>query len=404
VTIDTRFGSIFHPMHELLLSEVFPPRPGGSGRWLYEIYRRLDHRALALVDSAADGRESRDTLGNLTVIRQSFQLSETGGFCLLGFWQYLRLLQRVRSTSRGVPIELARAARVLPEGWVLWIWRRFFAGPPYHVFAHGEEINLMGIELGGVMSSRQHRWMASFVLADASRIIANSHNTASMLRDQWNVPEQKIWVVNPGVDASYFVPAERDRVARRRLGWDDRPVLLTVGRLQARKGHDSVIQALPKVLKAFPDLLYAIVGDGSEKERLDNLVDELGVRDSVRFYSLCDDAVVLSMYQQCDLFILANRQVGSDVEGFGMVLLEAAACAKPTLAGQSGGTKEAIVDGITGRLIDGTNCRAIGEAIENLLSSPSVAYSMGAAGRRRVEQDFDWPIIAAKVSKSLGID
>ena len=211
-------------------------------------------------------------------------------------------------------------------------------------------------------------------------------------------------VVNPGVDASYFVPVGCDPAVRGRLGWGQRPVLLTVGRLQARKGQDRVIQALPKVIQAVPDLVYAIVGDGSEKERLVKLVEGFGLQDSVRFYSDCDDATVLAMYQQSDLFILANRQIGSDVEGFGMVLLEAAACAKPTLAGNSGGTKEAIVDGTTGRVIDGDDSEAVATAIIDLLSSPTIAQSMGAAGRRRVEAEFDWPILAAKVGQAFGLD
>ena len=138
---------------------------------------------------------------------------------------------------------------------------------------------------------------------------------------------------------------------RARLGWGERRVVLTVGRLQKRKGHDMMIRALPAIRRAVPDVLYAIVGDGEERAALEQLAEQEGVRQSVQFLGEVDDETLVRCYQQCDLFALPNRQVGGDIEGFGMVLLEAQACGRPVLAGASGGTAETMRVPETGRVV-----------------------------------------------------
>ena len=123
---------------------------------------------------------------------------------------------------------------------------------------------------------------------------------------------------------------------RARLEWTGRRVVLTVGALQKRKGQDMMIRALPAIRQRCPDVLYAIVGEGWERPYLESLVAELSVADLVQFRATPADDELIECYQQCDLFALPNRQVGWDFEGFGIVLLEAQACGKPVVTGQSG--------------------------------------------------------------------
>ena len=186
------------------------------------------------------------------------------------------------------------------------------------------------------------------------------------------------------------------------MGWRDAPVLLTVGRLQARKGHDRVIEALPAILRHVPELRFVIVGNGPDRSRLESLAQSLDVAHAVEWHVVADDHQIRTFYQQCDLFILANRQIGSDVEGFGMVLLEAAACGKPTITGTSGGTREAIIDGVTGDLIDANDSQQIVQAVCRMFDNPRRCESLGRAGRQRVEQAFDWPILARQLERALG--
>jgi hypothetical protein len=171
---------------------------------------------------------------------------------------------------------------------------------------------------------------------------------------------------------------------RRKLGWGERRVLLTVGRLQKRKGHDHMILALRQIRKAIPDVLYAIVGEGEEGEYLRNLAEREGVKEHVQFLGEVDDGALIECYQQCDLFALPNRQVGRDIEGFGMVLLEAQACGKPVLAGASGGTAETMHVPTTGQVVCCDAPEPLAAAVSELLADRELLAQMAAVGRRAV--------------------
>src|SRR4029078_4661381 len=156
--------------------------------------------------------------------------------------------------------------------------------------------------------SREHAWLVRKVLNAAEFLIANSANTRRILCEEWGQEEQRVHVLHPGVDTRYFSPAPRDTEARKRLGWNERPVLLTVGRLQKRKGHDMLIRALKTIRQSVPDVLYAIVGDGEERGPLEALALSEGVSQHVQFLGEINDAQLLTCYRQCDLFVLPNRQ------------------------------------------------------------------------------------------------
>ena len=184
------------------------------------------------------------------------------------------------------------------------------------------------------MSSRQLRFIARNVIENATCLIANSYNTEKILRDDWAVPPARIRVLHPGADCNRFVPAPRSPETRQALGWGERPVILTVSRLVRRKGHDRLIAALPAIREKIPNVLYAIVGDGNTRPALEQQIRQLGLSDAVRFHGDLGDDALVPCYQQCDLFVLPNRQIGSDIVGFGMVLVEAQACGKPVIAGR----------------------------------------------------------------------
>jgi phosphatidylinositol alpha-1,6-mannosyltransferase len=237
------------------------------------------------------------------------------------------------------------------------------------------------------------------VLRGARLLIANSRSTERMLRDLWSVPADQVRVLNPGVDVGRFMPAAADPDVRARLGWRDRSVILTVGRLQKRKGHDRMISAMREILKTHPSALYAIVGDGEELPFLRKLVDEHGLAGNVQFLGeLCDEDLI-RCYQQCDLFVLPNRQVGKDVEGFGMVLLEAQACAKPVVAGDSGGTRETMRIPESGRIVDCDDVTALAGCVSDLLDDPAQLEHMGQAGRQLVVERFDWEALCRQATR-----
>lgn len=378
-------------MTVLLLAEVFPPKTGGSGRWMWELYRRMERIEVHVAAGDTPGAESFDKTHSLAVARLPLAFSNWGIFDLRGGPEYAVALTKLVRVIRARRPEVIHCAKYLPEG-LLALLAGKLTGVPFECYAHGEELTLG-------LTTRELRWLGATVLRKARRIVANSQNTRGLLMKKWAVPAEKITVMHPGVDASLFKPAERDRRARERLGWHDRRVVLTVGTLQKRKGQDMMIRALPEIRRHCPDVLYAVAGDGREREYLEGLVDECGVRDLVQFRGLPADEELIECYQQCDVFALPNRQVGWDIEGFGIVLIEAQACGRPVIAGDSGGAPETIIPGKTGELIPCETPEPLARAVVALLDDPDRRTVMGANGRRWVETRLDWRVLSREAEE-----
>jgi phosphatidylinositol alpha-1,6-mannosyltransferase len=151
-----------------------------------------------------------------------------------------------------------------------------------------------------------------------------------------------------------------------------------------------VIRALPTIKHIFPQIKYLIVGDGEELSYLRDLSTNSGVAESVIFIGRVLDEELPKYYAASDIFIMANREIRGDIEGFGIVYLEAAAAGKPVIGGRSGGTDDAILDSVTGLRVDGNSPCEIANAVISLLSDPVKMKTMGANGRLRVEREFTW--------------
>lgn len=369
-------------MKSLLITSVFPPQTGGSGRWFWEIYRRLPREEYVIAAEAHPQALDFDIEHDLNVHRLPLAFPDYGTCSLGGFKRYRHAALQVRKLIDIENVEAVHCGALLPDGWIGGIVARK-RRLPLLVYLHGEEVCYTD-------SSRELNWMARRVLNQATRIVVNSHNTARIARDHWRIPVEKVQVLHPGVDCQRFVPAERNLDVRRRLGWDGRPVILTVGRLQKRKGHDMLLRALPAIRERVPDVLYAIVGDGQERGALERLVEELGLQHCVVFHGEPADDQLVECYQQCDLFALPNRQIGADIEGFGIVLLEAQACGNAVLAGDSGGTRETMQIGHTGKIVDCCQTQSLADAASNLLTDESFRSRLVTDGHAWVAERFDW--------------
>lgn len=378
-------------MTTLLVSDNFPPRTGGSGRWFWEIYRRLPREQVVIAAGEHPRQEEFDRTHDLRVARLPLTQREWGLISREGLRDYAAATRRLRRLVQEHDVRAVHCSRCLPEG-VMCLALRWLTGVPYLCYVHGEDVTAAG-------TSREQRFLARQVLRRAACVIANSHNTERILLDEWNLPTERVRVLHPGVDTERFVPAPRDYAVRGRLGWGERRVVLTVGRLQKRKGHDMLIRALPDLRRAVPDVLYAILGDGEERAALEELVDREGVRQSVQFLGETTDETLLRCYQQCDLFALPNRQVGVDIEGFGMVLLEAQACGRPVLAGASGGTAETMRVPQTGVIVPCDGPQQLSRVLTGLLRQPELLDRMGAAGRGWVVERFDWAALVRQAER-----
>jgi phosphatidylinositol alpha-1,6-mannosyltransferase len=378
----------------LLITEVFPPKHGGSGRWFWELYRRLPHGSATVLAHDWPGADTFDRTHDLPIVRGAVQFPNWGVFNTQGLKGYARAARALQRVIRDTRPAVLHTARCVPEGFLAWTLRKV-GGPPYWCYAHGEELT-------SAQTSREVGWMARRSLPGAERIIANSRNTRDMLVNDWRVPAERVTVLHPGVDASEFVPAGRNAEVRRRLGWNDRPVVLTVGALSERKGQDMMIRALPAIRQAIPEVLYVLVGEGWTQPQLEKLATELGVIDAVQFRGAPRDGELIECYQQCDLFALPNRRAGCDVEGFGIVLLEAQACGKTVLAGASGGTAETLLESETGTVIDCTAPDRLAEVVASWLRNPSELDRMGRRGRDWILGQFDWSVLVPQATQLFG--
>jgi phosphatidylinositol alpha-1,6-mannosyltransferase len=375
----------------LLVSEVFPPKTGGSGRWFWEIYRRLA-RPEVIVAAGEDPRQADfDATHDLRVHRLPLTLRAWGLRSLSGLRGYWRAIRSLRRVVRREAVDVIHCGRCLPEG-LMGRALKGLTGTPYVCYVHGEDVN-------AASTSRELTWLTRHVFRGAAYVIANSRNTGRIVCDEWSLLPERVALLHPGVDTGRFVPAMPSPAVRERLGWGRRRVVLTVGRLQKRKGHDQMIRALPAVRRAFPDVLYAVIGDGEERGSLEELAAREGVEAHVQFLGEVDDDELIRCYQQCDLFALPNRQVGKDIEGFGMVLVEAQSCGKPVLAGASGGTAETMRVPDTGRVVCCEDPRRLGAAVTELLTNPEVLARMGAAGRQWVVERFDWDALSRQARR-----
>jgi len=372
-------------MKILLISEIFPPMVGGSGRWFWDIYSRLPRENVVVVSGVADTVAGVDESLALRCYRLPLLSSKLEIFSLPGLINYVRLFRQLAEIVKNERITSIHCGRGTPEGFLGCLLSKRFK-VSYLCYIHGEELAIY-------RNCREYNLLAKIGYNNSKRIIVNSFNTQREYVKYIPDYSGEITVMHPGVDTTCFIPAEKYHDFLELHGWINRKVMLTVGRLQKRKGHDHTILAMKVIAQAIPDILYAIVGDGEEMSCLKALVKEHHLEFYVQFLGKLDDSAMLSCYQQCDLFIMANREVDGDFEGFGIVFLEAQACGKPVIAGKSGGTAETMVVGETGLLVDGNDPEEIAKAVIQLFRDGTSLSVMGSKARDWVISKFDWSVL-----------
>lgn len=324
----------------LLLTLEYPPDRGGVATYLASLH--------------AD-------LSNCTVLRASSW--KIWPQWLPAFW---KTFQIVRSKK----IELIAVSHVLPMGYVA-LKLKLLCKTPYVVFVHG-------LDVMRAYKNPWKRWWATRILQGANTVVANSEFTRGII-SRFGIPREKSTVILPCVPE--MKSEERNTVR-------ESHTLLSVGRLVTRKNHTLVLQALPKLITEFSKLQYVILGDGPLRETLEIEAVRLGVRDAVTFIPQADDATRTEWYARATVFVLPTRSLDDDVEGLGIVFLEAAQAGLPIVAGRGGGVSEAVCDGETGFLINPSSVDELIIAIRKLLNNSELAARMGEGGHKWVNQEF----------------
>jgi phosphatidylinositol alpha-1,6-mannosyltransferase len=200
--------------------------------------------------------------------------------------------------------------------------------------------------------------------------------------------------IAPGIDTAHFIPQPDAMQKRKELGLQDKKIIISVGRLVHRKGQDKLIEAMPDVLRKIPNAHLLIVGVGPYKNHLEKLVNKLSLKENVTFAGRIMYDRLPSYLSAADLFAMPSRSrfFGLEVEGLGIVYLEASACGIPVVAGNSGGAPDAVLEGVTGLCVDGTNVAEIASALIEICSDAERASHMGAAGRNWIVDQWRWDI------------
>jgi phosphatidylinositol alpha-1,6-mannosyltransferase len=266
---------------------------------------------------------------------------------------------------------------------------------PWAVCSHGAEL-VLPARIPGV------RRIFARVLGRADRLYAVSSYTAKALRHLVGPRGPEIRLLRNGVDMKQFHPGVDPSMVRARHGLNAAPTIVTVGRLVPRKGQDMLIRALPAVRSAVPDTRLLVVGTGRDRRRLERLIRRHGV-EGVVFSGRVPWDELPAHHRAGTVFAHPNRGRwgGLEQEGFGVVFLEAQACGVPVVAGRSGGSPEALVDGRTGLLTDGTSRQAVATALIALLADEDRRPAMGAAARAWVEESWSWDTIVDEFAHDL---
>ncbi|MCA9384237.1 MAG: glycosyltransferase family 4 protein [Candidatus Magasanikbacteria bacterium] len=343
-----------------LITIDYPPQQGGVARYLWNL-------AKALGSSTVTVFVDRTHPDSIDAPAEKIRLFAPGPF---GWW--ISIFQMWAMRGRGY--DGIMVSHVLPLGTAAMI-ARYFGGVPYIVLLHGLDIRL-------AKKSRIKQWLFRKIIKKAKLVLVNSQRAGEELHSI--IKGQSFRVLLPAVEQDQKLPDKASSRAKFGIGAGD-TLVLSVARLVPRKGIDRLIESMSFVDAS---VKLVVLGDGSDRERLDRHAQHFGER--VQFVSNVSDQTKQEWYAAADLFALPVREEEDDIEGFGIVFLEAALFGLVAIAGNSGGVPEAVLDGVTGLLVDPHHPRRIADAIEALRKDSQLKKRLGEAARNRAIKDFRW--------------
>jgi len=366
----------------LLVTNDFPPKIGGIQSYLWELWRRLDPLSFTVLTSPYAGAAEWDAA-------QPFRVVRTREPVLLPHpW----MVRRVNARAA----EIGAAFVIIDPAVPLGVIGRHLE-LPYGVVLHGAEVAIPArLPISRPVLARVLRG-ADLVIAAGGYPAAEAERAAGRTLPTVVVP--------PGVDVNRFTPLDDAERAKARAAFGlptDAPLVTCVSRLVPRKGIDSLVRAAAMLVHDMPDLVVAVAGSGRERGHLERLAASTGA--PVRFLGRVPDADLRALSGCGDVFAMPcrSRWGGLEQEGFGIVFVEAAAAGVPQVAGASGGSADAVIDGETGLVVaDPTDAGAVAAALLSLLTDPERRRAMSVTGRDRAVREFSYDVLAARLATSL---
>lgn len=364
----------------LIVTNDFPPRQGGIQSFIHELALRLPADALTVYAPRWDGAAGFDARQPFEVVRHptSLMIHSPG------------VTRRATEIARRVDAEVVVFGAAAPLGLITPALRRGTAITRAIGITHGHEAG----------------WAALPVARQLLRRIGENVDVVTYLGEYFRarlsgvIPPGKLTQLSPAVDPVTFRPdPEGGAAIRARHGLASRPVVVCVSRLVPRKGQDTLIRAWPRVLAQVPEAALLIVGGGPYSGTLHSLAERAGLTRSVIFTGPVPFPELPAHYAAGDVFAMPcrTRRGGLDVEGLGIVYLEASATGIPAISGDSGGAPDAILEGETGYVVPGRDTGLLAARVTGLLQDPEGARAMGEKGRAWIERDWTWDQAAARL-------
>jgi len=369
----------------LLVTNDFPPRPGGIQQFVHNLAVRQPPGSLVVYCSKWRGAAVFDGAQPFPVVRED------------------------TTVLLPTPAVARRAAAIAREHGCDRVW--FGAAAPLGLLAAGLK-RRTGVERAVALThGHEVGWAALPGARTLLRRIARGVDVLTYLGEYQRTRLHRavgglttLERLAPGVDADAFAPEVSGAGVRARYGLTDRPVIVCVSRLVPRKGQDTLIRALPAVRRSVPDAALLLVGGGPYRSSLRALAEREGVADHVVVTGSVPWADLPAHFAAGDVFAMPcrTRRGGLDVEGLGIVYLEASAVGLPVVAGDSGGAPDAVREDETGYVVSGRDVASVADRIGRILSDPGLAKRLGAAGRAWVESEWRWSRQADRLGDLLG--
>lgn len=369
----------------LVVTNDFPPRPGGIQTFVHQLVRRLPPHEVLVYASRFRGWEAFDSAAPFEVVRENTSV----------------LLPTPATRSRAVALARRHGADAVlfgaaaPLGLLAPALRRGGVGRSVGI-THGHEAGWSGYPGARQVLRRVGEsvdvltYLGGYTRERIGRVLSPAA-AARMQR------------LTPGVDATVFHPGVDGGSVRRAHRLTDRPVVVCVSRLMPRKGQDVLIRALPRIRMRVPETALLLVGGGPDRRRLEALARDSGMGRHVVFTGSVPSDALPAHFGAGDVFAMPcrTRHRGLDVEGLGIVYLEASAIERAVVAGRSGGAPDAVLPGRTGEVVQGEDVAQVADAVADLLENPGRAAALGAAGRAWVRREWTWEGSVAALTRML---
>ncbi len=371
-------GVNFIKIRILLITWNFPPKIGGMETLLYQLAHNLSSEAdILVIGPYSDSKEESEK--KIKILRPR----KNG---LIHFFIFAIFNGYFQLKKENFNIIFGGSAFVSPVVFILsWIFRKKKV-----IYTHGLDL---------IYPNPIYQLLFVKLLSKFDLVFVNSQSTRFVAINR-NIHPSRVKILTPGIEFSKFEEIPNTNKIKDEYDLDDNFILLSTGRLAPRKGIGEFLQhSFVKVVREFPNILYLIVGDdpteslshsANVKEGIIKIINKYHLEKNVRLLGYVKDEDLLKLYHACDIFILPAIPIIGDIEGFGIVLVEAAAAGKPVISTKIGGITDAVEDGVTGILQDPEDWDGIARLIISLINNDQLRKKLGMNGRDRAKTKFDW--------------